>query len=203
VSANYGTFYTAGYSACLRISNLIDLPSGVFAEVIFPRASRIASDNVSEVKRFYESAVGATLVFSLPAIVVTILFAKTILWLLAGPEYVWADGVLRITAFFGLSLPFLKQYGTIMDATGRPIKGFILMLFAFVLNIPVNIYFLSVFGVIGAAIGTALTYFLIVLISFSHLQRQYKVSILSILSITVSHYMEFWKLTKTYFVSKK
>lgn len=203
VSGNFGTFYAAGYSACLRISNLIDLPSAVFAEVVFPRASRISSEDVNEVRRFYEAAVGATLVFSIPAIICTILFADTILFLLAGPDYVWADQVLRITAFFGLSLPFLKQYGTIMDATGRPFKGFILMLFAFIVNIPLNVFFIWAFGVIGAAIGTALTYFMIVFFSLRQLHKQYKISILSILNITKRHYADFWRIAKTYFLNKK
>jgi O-antigen/teichoic acid export membrane protein len=112
----------------------------------------------------YERTVGAILVFSIPALLVLILFPTLILHFLAGGKFMMAAPVLRITAFFGFTLPFLKQFGTIMDATGHPDTNFRVMFLALCIDIVANLLGVHFLGVIGAAIGTATTYFIIFIV---------------------------------------
>ena len=157
-SAVFSPALSALYNASNRISNLIDLPSQVLADVAFTKASRIDNSDKIAVKNMYEKTTGAIMVFSLPALLFLLLFPELVLHLLAGREFVQAAPILRITAFFGFILPFLKQYGTIMDATGFPHLNFRTNLLAFLLNITFNYIGLKLFGYLGAAMGTALTY---------------------------------------------
>lgn len=169
----FGTAVSAYYNSCLRISNLIDMPSQVFADILFPKAAKFNSHDRVEIKKMYEKTVGAILLFSIPALIAVISFPELILHVLAGKRYETAAPILRITAFFGFTLPFLKQFGTIMDATGRPDTNFRVMLLALCINILTNLAGIHLFGVIGAAIGTATTYFITFVITQIILNRKF------------------------------
>ncbi len=181
----YGPGVSAYYNASLRISNLVDMPSAVLADIMFPKIAKYNSTDQSSVKYMYEKAVGATMIFSIPALIALLLFPAEILRILAGAQFVQAAPILRITAFFGLILPFLKHFGTVMDATGSPHINFRLMLFAFCINIPINIACIYAWGVIGAAIGTAITYFIIFILSQLILNKRFGISAPNALKYTV------------------
>jgi O-antigen/teichoic acid export membrane protein len=117
----------------------------VLADVSFTKASRIDNRDKAAVRNMYEKTTGAIMVFSLPALLFILCFPELVLHVLAGKEFVKAAPILRITAFFGFVLPFLKQYGTIMDATGFPHINFRTNLLAFVLNIAFN-YIVWLYG---------------------------------------------------------
>jgi lipopolysaccharide exporter len=189
----FGTAVTAYYSASLRISNLVDMPSVVFADILFPKAAKFDSKDLSSVKHVYEKTVGATLVFSVPALLIILLFPEFILSILAGKEYIQAAGILRVTAFFGFTLPFLRQFGTIMDATGQPKIAFRLMFFALIFNIPSNLVCVYMLGPIGAAIGTAFTYFLLFIISQYIMYKRFHVLVKNIFINTWGIYSEILK----------
>ena len=161
------------YNSAYRISNLVDLPSQVFSDLMFPRAARISPDDPSSVRHMYERTVGAILVFSLPALLLVIAVPEFLLLLIAGKDYTGAADILRITAFFGFTLPFIKQFGTIMDATGNPRVNFRVMAFSVLLNVITNTIGVKVLGTLGAAAGTAFTYFIIFIVTQVILNRRF------------------------------
>ena len=184
------TAVSAYYNACLRIGNLVDLPSQVLGDVLFPKAAQYNSTDRSAIKHMYERTVGAILVFSIPALLVLILFPTLILHFLAGGKFMMAAPVLRITAFFGFTLPFLKQFGTIMDATGHPDTNFRVMFLALCIDIVANLLGVHFLGVIGAAIGTATTYFIIFIVIQTILYKKFGVRVLNVFRNTFSLYKE-------------
>ena len=175
-SAIYSPVLSALYNASNRISNLVDLPSNVLADVAFTKASQIDNTNKFAVKNMYEKTTGAIMVFSVPALLFILIFPEFVLHVLAGKKFIEAAPILRITAFFGFILPFLKQYGTIMDATGFPQINFRTNLFALILNFTTNYIGLKLFGYLGAAIGTAVTYTCIFLITQRILNKKFGIS---------------------------
>jgi lipopolysaccharide exporter len=181
---------SGSYNACLRIGNLVDIPSQVFGDVLFPKAAKFSASDKSAVKHMYERTVGATLVFSLPALLVLLLFPSLILHILAGGKFIDAAPILRVTAFFGFTLPFMKQFGTIMDATGDPKTNFRVMFLALCLNIVTNWFGIHFFGVIGAALGTATTYLIIFIVIQTILNRKFGVRLLNVFRNTASLYRE-------------
>ncbi|MBX3241123.1 MAG: oligosaccharide flippase family protein [Chitinophagaceae bacterium] len=184
----FGIGISAYYNASLRISNLVDMPSQVMGDILFPKAARLNRTDSNEVKNMYEKAVGASLVFSIPALLFLLLIPETILRVLAGKEFVVAATVLRITAFFGFILPFLKQFGTIMDATGSPATNFRVMFFAFFINIGFNLAGIYLFGMIGPALGTAFTYLLIFVITQIVLSKRFNISVVNVFRYTFGFY---------------
>ncbi len=193
---------SAYYNACLRIGNLVDLPSQVFGDVLFPKAAKHNSTDTAAVRHMYERTVGAILVFSLPALLVLILAPSLILHVLAGGRFIQAAPVLRITAFFGFTLPFLKQFGTIMDATGHPDTNFRVMFLAFCINIGTNLIGVHFFGVIGAAMGTGTTYLIIFIVTQIILNKKFGVQIPGVFKSTFSLYRELFLHGKSFLKPK-
>ena len=181
----FGPALSGYYNACLRISNLIDLPSQVIADVMFPRVAKYNAGDRDAVKSMYEKSVGAVMLFSIPALLIVFIFPAFILRFLAGEEFVVAVPLLRITAFFGFILPFLKQFGTVMDATGHPHINFRVMFFAFIFNIGSNLLGVHLFGLTGAALGTAFTYTVVFIISQYLLHRKFGISVINVFVNTI------------------
>ncbi len=83
--------------------------------------------------------------------------------------------MLRITAFFGLFLPFAVQGGTALDASGRPAVNFLFTLATAILNIGLNYLFIPVYGLKGAAFATLSGYFLSFLAMQWYLYHHYRI----------------------------
>jgi O-antigen/teichoic acid export membrane protein len=189
---------SALYNASNRISNLVDLPSQVLADVAFTKASRINNSDRIAVRNMYEKTTGAIMVFSLPALLFILCFPELVLHILAGKDFVKAAPILRITAFFGFILPFLKQYGTIMDATGFPQINFRTNLIAFFLNFTFNYIGLKLFGYLGAAIGTALTYTCIFITTQRILHKKFGIRVWQVFVNTFSFYIVLFNMLRSY-----
>jgi len=198
---------SALYNASNRISNLIDMPSNVLADVAFTKTAQIDNKDRSAVKNMYEKTTGAIMVFSLPALIFILLFPEFILHFLAGSEFTDAAPILRITAFFGFILPFLKQYGTIMDATGHPNINFKTNLLSCVLNIIFNLIAIHWLGFLGAAIGTATTYFCTFCVTQRILYKKFGISFFQVMINTFRFYGVIFNTGKraffTYTATKK
>ena len=197
-SAIFTPAISALYNASNRISNLVDLPSQVLADVAFTKASRIDNGNKEAVRNMYEKTTGAIMVFSLPALLFILCFPEIVLQILAGREFVKAAPILRITAFFGFILPFLKQYGTIMDATGYPQINFRTNLLAFVLNIIFIYIGLKTFGYLGAAFGMALTYTCIFLTTQRILYKKFGVRVWQVFVNTFQFYLVLFQMARSF-----
>lgn len=156
------------YDAAAKITQLVETPSFSVAAAVFPHgATRLEESGKEGIKRLYERSVGAILAVILPFLILVLAFAEPIMLLFAGPQYAESADVLRLTAFFGLFMPFAVQFGTILDATGKPALNFLYTLFTAVLNLALSLYLVRQFGLFGAAYATLTGYF----ISFLLMQR--------------------------------
>ena len=88
-----------------------------------------------------------------------------ILKIVAGESYVDAAPILRITMLYGLFVPFARQFGTMLDAMGKPKVNFAIVMLSALLNILFNYIFISRWGLIGAAYGTLITYLIVFIIN--------------------------------------
>ncbi len=186
------------YNACIRISNLVDMPSNVLADIAFVRAAKIKAGDNQTIKNTFEKTTAAIMVFSIPALLVLLIFPELILRIIAGENYVQAAPILRITAFFGFILPFMKQYGIIMDATGTPDINFKTNLLSLVMNIVFNVAGIHLFGFYGAAIGTAATFLCTFIITQRILYKKFNVSIKQVFINTYHFYGVLFNMAKRY-----
>lgn len=156
------------YGVAGRITQMVETPSFSIAAVVFPQsAGRLESDGAAGIKWLYERSVGAILAIILPFVALVLLFAEPIVWAFAGDQYLQSANLLRLTAFFGLFMPFAVQFGTILDSTGRPATNFAYTLFTAVLNLVLSFLLVRQFGLYGAAYATLTGY----AVSFVLMQR--------------------------------
>lgn len=156
------------YDVAGKITQMIEAPSFSIAAVVFPQsAHRAIHEGTEGVRLLYERSVGAILSIILPFLVFTLCFAEWIVYILAGPQYADSANILRLTAFFGMFMPFAVQFGTVLDSTGHPDTNFRYTLGTALLNLSLNYFFVKSFGLYGAAIATLTGY----AVSFVFMQR--------------------------------
>lgn len=199
ISAGVSTSYNIG----ARILNFGDIPSQVFGDVMFPRAAEIVkSGNNEDVKRIYEKTVAATLCFLIPFVIFGILFADMAVFVLGGKDYAGAVSIVRVMLIYCLFLPFIKQFGNIMDVKGRPQVNFWLMFFFSGVSILSTYCCINWFGAIGAAVGLLIAYFLLFVVSQYILHKFIKTSTISVFKYVIQLYPEFFKLGKNLYTKK-
>lgn len=185
----------AFYNSASRVINFAEMPVLVFSEMMLPKAAHIIrTGNETNLKYMYEKTVSAILTLIIPFIIITWIFAEQIILILAGSQYLEASSVLRVMVFYAFFLPFTSQFGNLMDSTGRQRINFRVMLIFAVINIGSNYYFISEFGLLGAAFGTLFTYCLLFIVIQTILVKHAKVSHLNILRNIISLYPEYFKL---------
>nr|WKN35503.1 flippase [Tunicatimonas sp. TK19036] len=184
------TASVAIYNAALRITNIFIIPSVAVADILYPKSVKAhESQGTQEVKNLYEKAVGANLVPIIPMLLVILIFPELIIRLLAGERYIEAVSVLRVSILGILVLPFLKQFGTVMNAIDKPQYNFYFVLALSCFNLIGNYLFITKMGIIGAAYATLLTY----IIGFIACQIILKQLVASTLMGVISRMLVFYR----------
>ena len=171
-----GLVAIAIYEAAIRVTNLIDIPTASMANILFPQSARRLADGTAAVRQLYEKAVGAIMAFMVPAIIGVLVLADWIVLIVGGAEYGESADVLRITILFGLFMPYVVQFGTVLDSIGRPQVNFLFTLLSLIFTAIFNLIFISLLGVYGAAIGTLTAYVLTFLMMQIYLHKHMKVN---------------------------
>lgn len=166
----------AVYDAAGKVTQLVEAPAFSIAAVVFPQSAEHMKDGgPAAAAGLYERSVGATLAIILPFVLFVLVFAEPVMLLFAGPAYADAAGILRLTAFFGLFMPYAVQFGTLLDATGRPALNFAYTIFTAALNILLSYWFIRHVGLMGAALATLTGYGISFLLMQRLLYREYGV----------------------------
>ena len=152
------TASVATYNVASRITNLINVPSMSLSAIIFPHSARlINTEGKAGIKALYEKSVGAILAIVFPMVVIVLLFPGLIISIIAGVGYADSVAILQITIFISCFLPFAYQFGVTLDSIGYPNINFYFTGSFFIINLSLNYFLISKFGIVGAAYGTLST----------------------------------------------
>jgi len=176
---------------------LVEAPAFSIAAVVFPKsAEKMALEGPTGVRNLYERSVGATLAVILPFVVFVLVFAEPIIRIFAGSQYLESANILRLTAFFGLFMPFAVQFGTVLDSTGKPAVNFAYTFFTALLNLGLSYVFIQKFGLFGAAYSTLTGYALSFLLMQNYLYREFKINALRAFLQVPIFYLMGWELLR-------
>jgi len=165
------------YDLCMKVNNLLEAPTQAIAQIVFPKSARKGeSEGPEAIKKLYEGAVGAILALVLPAVIFVFIFPKLIVFFLGGEAYMDATSILTITVFYALFLPFANQFGTILDSIGKPETNLFFTLIGALINVVANYFFITQYGVIGAAYGTIFTYVITFILNQIVLNKMFKIT---------------------------
>lgn len=184
------------YDLAIRVTNLIEIPTGAAASVIFPASTLLDDKDTDSKKLYYEKSVAAILALILPAMLFVALFPQFIIQVIGGENYSDSVGLLQVTLLFGLFIPFARQFGTLMDSSGRPQLNFIFIFLFAGVNAVFNYFFITEIGLMGAAYATLLSMISAFILHQVILFKLFRINFLKVLLQVPGLYLEFINLAK-------
>jgi lipopolysaccharide exporter len=192
-----GPIAFAEYDVAGKVTQMVEAPSFSMAAVVFPQsAERAQTEGKEGVKRLYERSVGAILAIILPFILFVMVFAEPVIRVIAGWQYPESANLLRLTALFGLFMPFAVQFGTILDSTGRPATNFAYTLGTALLNLVLSYVFVKNIGIFGAALATLTGYSISFIFAQLLLRKDFGINPLNAFRYIPVFYQTLWMIFK-------
>jgi len=170
------------YNPALRLSNIFEIPSSTMSTILLPKLTRkIGKEGAQSVKYYYEKSLSYIMMFMIPVVICFYFFAEEIIHVVVGSGYDMSSELLKWTIFYGLLIPFNRQFTVVMDALGKPKTSFIVLVITLVLSLTLNYLFIDTYGIIGAAYASLLTYFIILLVTQFYLKQKLRINLWYIL----------------------
>lgn len=141
----------------LSIGLLLFLRS--FGYLFLPQMSEYHNQSkIESVRELYSQTTKILVILTMPVYAFTVLYSKSLLTILVGPDY--SDGylvlIILMTAFFTHVLVGLNK--EMLTAMGKTRFIFATMFIFLMLNVILNIYLIPKFKITGAAVATATSY---------------------------------------------
>ncbi len=142
-----------------RVVKLVETPMTALGFTLSPMfGSEKASGNIDRISRIYEITLVNSLLLYIPAAAGIVLVAGPLIRLVFGHEYSGAIIVLQVLSLYVVFKAITKLTDNGLNYLGRARERAIFKGITAVLNVILNVILLPIFGVVGAAIATAITY---------------------------------------------
>ena len=190
-----GKNYVAYYNTVARINNMVDVPSLAAADVLYPKnVEALENDGMEKVKYYFEQVTGTILAFIVPLSLIIFMLPKFIIYIVAGPEYYPAVILLQLTILFSMVRPLSYQFGSTLDAIGKPAMNFTVNVLLMFVNLILTLMFLKMFGGIGAAYATIIYYSLSLIIMLTILKKYINIELKNIIRYSIKRYSDLLRL---------
>ncbi len=150
-TTSLGLYQMAYKIAMLPITEVAD----VIARVTFPVYAKISGDT-KRLKRAFYKTIGATTIFSLPIILIFILFPNEIVILILGEKWIGAVAAFQILVFFGLARAITSPALILLLALKRQDMVAKISLFTFLIMVVTIVPFVVNWGIFGAGLSSVI-----------------------------------------------
>jgi O-antigen/teichoic acid export membrane protein len=187
----------APLSISTRITNIIDVPSQILADILFPQTAMSNEDNnPGRIRYLFEKAVGGVLAIVLPLFLFIFLLPEQVMTIVAGEQYGSYWFFLRIMILTSLFMPFLKQFGTIMDSTGVPQNSIKIMIIVTAIQVISCFVCIKQFGLMGVAYAAVFTQLCGFIIGQFIAARKYNIRYANAFKYALAFYGDLFRLIK-------
>ncbi len=194
----------AYYNIVSRVNNLMDVPSLAIADVLFPKnVEAMVQSGTHKVRYYFERMVGTIISILAPISVLIFLLPYFFIRIIAGSKYYDAVPILQIVVLFSILRPFTYQFGTTMDAIGKPRVNFWVSLLTMILNYGFMYIGLRYTGWLGAAYGAVVSAILSFFIMYYVLNKTIGVEIGETVQWVFKSYLDFFKYMRRIFIKNK
>jgi O-antigen/teichoic acid export membrane protein len=153
-----GTYFVGLYNGVLPLALFITFPLSALITIFVPIFSGLyAKKQFPEIKRNFSILTKWLSLTTTPIFMIFLLYPNQIINFLFGPNYVIAADVLRILAIGFMINTFFGPNGATLISMGRSYFILIATFSAAVLNIILNFSLIPIYGMIGAALASALS----------------------------------------------
>lgn len=192
-----GKIFVAYYNTVSRINNMVDVPSLAAADVLYPKnVEALEKEGAGKVRYYFEEVTGTILAFIVPLSLFIFIFPRLIIFIIAGPEYYPAITILQLTILFSMVRPLSYQFGSTLDAIGKPEVNFLANTFLMILNFFLTYIFLTTFGGIGAAYALIIYYVSSLALMLYLLKKYINIDAKNILNVAVKRYRQVYAYIK-------
>ena len=190
-----GKNYVAYYNTVARVNNMVDVPSLAAADVLFPKnVEAMEKEGLNKVKYYFEHVIAIILAIIVPASLLIFVIPGTIIEIIAGEEYEPAISILQLTILFSIVRPLSYQFGSTLDAIGRPDVNFWVNAGLMFISLPLNLVFLHVFGGMGPAYATMIYYVISLCVMLLVLKKHIDIDFGNIVKYAIDSYRSALKL---------
>jgi O-antigen/teichoic acid export membrane protein len=177
-----------------RILNFIEVPVNTVATIVYPKSAESMEQSPEKakesVRKLFEQSVGITLGITIPFFIFMMIFAKPVIILIAGAEYLDAVPFLRVILVVALLRPYDRQSGITLDAMGKPHLNFLVVLLNLIIVLISSFVFIKFFGLMGAAYAVLLALIISVIIKQIMLAKFINSNFLRPLKYTILAYQK-------------
>ena len=158
LSAYYLEPYEVGiYSAAIGIAYMLKFFSSPFSFLALPKMSQLYfSNKFDEIKNLFQTVSRWRFQLAFPFLLIFVFFPSDILTLLFGKDYIEGSHILAIMAISVFLSITTGPTGALLQSVGHPKLVLIADLFGALSAIILNLYFIPLYGILGAAIATGI-----------------------------------------------
>jgi lipopolysaccharide exporter len=187
--------YVAYYNTVARINNMVDVPSLAAADVLYPKnVEAHENGGIEKVKYYFEHVTGTIIAFIVPLSLLIFLFPKLVIHIVAGPDYYPAVLLLQLTILFSMVRPLSYQFGSTLDAIGKPSVNFKVNVLLMIVNLALTIALLKIYGGIGAAYASMISCTISLVVMLAVLKKHISIDSTNIFRYALSRYTDLLKL---------
>lgn len=201
--ARTGKIYVSYYNVVSRIAGVLDIPFMAVADVLFPvNAQAMATEGIEKVKYYFEQMVGTLTALIIPVSLFIAFIPGLVIKIIAGPAYMEAATLLRITMLFAFFRPFYSQFGYTMDSIGKPRINFIVNFFFLIITLGCTYLGIRLFDLEGAVYATTLIMVIGCIVFYFILRKTLNLELKNIFRYIILTYIGLFKYFKTFFLKK-
>jgi len=161
------------YGAAYRVTSLFErLPLFVMA-TLYPVMSRLAAEDPARLRDVYRKSVAHLAAIGLPLGIVVSIAAPYLMALVFGEQYRMAGNALRYLIWSTTFLYLALTGGNLLISVGRSRDNFVALVLGAAVNIGLNLWLIPARGVEGAAIATAISVALVLIVTMVAVERHF------------------------------
>lgn len=160
------------YGAAYRVTNLLEKFPLLVMGTLYPVMSSLAADDPSRLRTVYRKALWRFALLAVPVTLGTWLIAPWLLTVLFGADYRAAAPALRYLVWSTACLYVAMTGGVLLNSVHRSTDNLVAVAAAALLNIGLNLILIPSYGVAGAAIATAMSFTVLLIITLVAVERQ-------------------------------
>jgi len=178
-----GPAETGLYNASYRfLDALYFIPAAVIGAV-FPAMSKLHLTDKAVLQNLYRKSFYYLLTLGLPMAIGATILAERFMSFIYGSEFAGASLALQILIWAEVAIFLSSLTGHLLNAVNKPLLFTLTTAVAAVLNVVLNLFFIKMWGFIGAAISTVITEFFVLAMLFYFARKQgYAVNIFKLSS---------------------
>ena len=190
------------YSVAFRVLEVTTFAGGFFANSLFPVISKNIANNKARVGMVVSRAITIMIFLALPITLLCLILPKEIILFLSNSDFVSGAPALAVLAF---TLPLIYcdiLLGSVLIANDERKYMIKIAIFILLFNFLANIYMITRFSFMGAAITTLVSELVLVIVNYIYVKRVIncrfdlrqigKIIAAALLSFAVGYFLKIW-----------